>query len=89
GLRDAIELARQKADLRKDDMKIREIHPEFSFADMLQLLQLLGQGGGMTAAQQRLFDQQTGLSQDLRLSILGSGKPEMLLDDTPYQGFGW
>ena len=89
GLRDAIELARQKADLRKDDMKIREIHPEFNFADMLQLLQLLGQGGGMTAAQQRLFDQQTGLSQDLRLSILGSGKPEMLLDDTPYQGFGW
>lgn len=89
GLRDGIELARLKADLKKEDVKIKEIHPELSFEDIIQLLQMLRQGGGMSAAQQRLFAEQVGLTQDMRLSILGSGKPELLLDDQPYQGFGW
>ena len=89
GLRDAIELARQKAGLDKADMRVREIHPELSMADLFQLMQLMGQGGGMTAAQRRLFEQQTGLGKDLRLEILGSGKPELLIDDEPYQTFGW
>lgn len=85
GLRDAIEVARVKADLKQDDVKIREIHPELSFQDFIMLMQMLGQGGGMSAAQQRMFEEQVGLSQDLRLSILGSGKPEMLFDDQPFQ----
>jgi ClpP class serine protease len=89
GLRDGIELARLKAKLKKDDVKIREVYPSLSFEDIIQLMQMLGQGGGMSAAQQRLFQEQVGLTQDMRLSIMGSGKPEMLIDDQPYQGFGW
>jgi len=84
-VREAIELARLKADLKKEDMKVREIHPSLSFQDLMALLQMLGQGGGMTAAQQRLLDEKTGLTEDIRLSLLGSGKPEMLFDERPYQ----
>jgi protease-4 len=85
GLREAIELARVKADLRKEDMKVSEIHPSLSIEDLIALLQMLGQGGGMTAAQQRLLEQKTGLTEDIRLSLMGSGKPEMLFDERPYQ----
>lgn len=85
GLREAIEMARVKADLKKEDMKVREIHPSLSFQDLVALLQMLWQGGGMTAAQQRLLDEKTGLTEDIRLGLLGSGKPEMLFDERPYQ----
>jgi|GEM_PF-2477612 len=83
GLQDAIRVAMHKAGLKEEDVKVREIHPELGFQDLMLLMGGVGQGMSMTETQQKMMADRLNLTKELRLQILGSGKPELLIDDEP------
>lgn len=83
GLQDAIRIATHKAGLKEKNVKVREIHPELGFQDLLLLMSGMGQGMNLTASMDRLMAERLNFSQDLRVQILASGKPELLMDDQP------
>lgn len=83
-LQDAIDIALLKAELDKEDMDLRQIHPEFSFEDLIKMLSMLGQGGLSTAREQLMLEQ-IGLSDQARIDLLGTARPELLFDDEPFR----
>lgn len=83
GLGQAVELARRELGKEGKRARIREIHPELGFED---LLFLLGQGMGSASleqARQELYDRKSAELEPARYELLGSGRPELLIDEEP------
>jgi protease IV len=83
GLRQAIELARRELGPKGERARIREIHPEFNLMDILALL-----GGGLgelslEQARIKLQAEKQAAIDDQRMQLLGSGRPELLIDEEP------
>ncbi len=81
GLQDAIRIAMHRAGLKEENVKVREVHPDLSFQDLMLLMGGMGQGMSLKGSMDHMLADRLNFSQDLRVQILGSGKPELLMDD--------
>ncbi len=79
GLREAIELAKQRIGKAGKDVSIREYFPGFSWEQLLRLLKG-GMGGGLAGTRAEMEQEAREAVQQARLDILGSGRPELISD---------
>lgn len=83
GLGEAIELARRELGKDGKRAEIREIHPDLSLNDLLFLLFNGMSNLSLEQAKQDLFELKQADLEPGRVQLLGSGRPELLIDEEP------